>query len=152
MKSPLFRFVIAAFLALVPALSLSAQIGATESLDSYLSRTYAGGFGSASVAVSVVSHGKIVFWNGYGVATQQGLHADAPTRFLLASVTKQITAMAVMMLKESRRFRYDAAVSDFFPEFKGFAQGATIRQLLQHTAGFPIYYEICDQGKPMHNE
>jgi CubicO group peptidase (beta-lactamase class C family) len=94
------------------------QSDPAESMDGYLSRLYSSPFGKPSVAVSVVSHGQIVFENGYGVAAPSGLRADSHTRFLLASVAKQITAMAVMMLKESGRFQYDTPVADFFPEFR----------------------------------
>src|SRR5688572_14541678 len=109
----------------------SAQSDPNESLDAYLARTYTA---IPGVGVSVVDHGAIVFEKGYGYANREtGARADAHTRFLLASVTKQITAMAVMMLKEAGRFTYETPVVDFYPEFSGFAKGAMIRHLLQHT-------------------
>jgi CubicO group peptidase (beta-lactamase class C family) len=126
-----------------------AQSNPNESLDAYLSRTYTA---TPGVAVSVVSRGEIVFEKGYGLADRAaGTRVDTHTRFLLASVTKQITGMAVMMLKESGRFTYETPLVNFFPEFGGFAKDATIRQLLQHTAGFPLYYELCEAGSPVTN-
>jgi CubicO group peptidase (beta-lactamase class C family) len=105
-----------------------------------------------AAAVSVIHRGSIVFEGGYGYADAEKKTAiDVNTRFELASVTKQITAMAVMMEKEAGRFQYDTPVSDFFPEFRSFAQGATIRNLLQHTAGFPDYSELCPGSGPAHN-
>lgn len=132
------------FLAVSSCGRSSAQSNPEESLDAYLTRTYSA---MPGVAVAVLNQGEIVFEKGYGIADKEtGARADAHTRFLLASVTKQITAMAVMMLKEAGRFSYETPVVDFFPEFSGFAKGATIRHLLQHTAGFPPYDEICGTG------
>jgi CubicO group peptidase (beta-lactamase class C family) len=127
----------------------NAQSDPSESLDAYLSRGYTA---MPGVAVSVVDNGRVVFEKGYGFANREsGARADAHTRFLLASVAKQITAMAVMMLKEEGRFSYETSVVDSFPEFSGFAKGVSIRHLLQHTAGFPPYYQLCDAGKPAFN-
>jgi CubicO group peptidase (beta-lactamase class C family) len=126
---------------LVSALCATLGAAQTETLDAYLKKTFTSIPGAA---VSVIHRGSIVFEGAYGYADAERKTAiDVNTRFELASVTKQITAMAVMMEKEAGRFQYDAPVSDFFPEFRSFAQGATIRNLLQHTAGFPDYSELC---------
>jgi CubicO group peptidase (beta-lactamase class C family) len=146
------RYTIAVLMLSLAALSCGssrAQSNPNESLDAYLARTYTA---IPGVAVSVVSRGEIVFEKGYGVADRTtGTHVDPHTRFLLASVTKQLTGMAVMMLKEEGRFTYETPVVNFFPEFNGFAKDVTIRQLLQHTAGFPLYYELCEAGRPVTN-
>jgi CubicO group peptidase (beta-lactamase class C family) len=142
LKPPRHRFscgfVVLCFLSFLCATRSAAQ---TETLDSYLRKTFTSIPGAA---VSVIHRGSIVFEGGYGYADAEKKTAiDANTFFELASVTKQITAMAVMMEKEAGRFQYDTPVADFFPEFRSFAQGATIRNLLQHTAGFPDYFELC---------
>jgi CubicO group peptidase (beta-lactamase class C family) len=127
-----------------------AQVEAqTGTLDSYLKETFTAIPGAA---VSVIHGGQIVFEGGYGHAdAERKTPIDANTRFELASVTKQLTAMAVMIQKEAGRFGYDSPLTEFFPEFQEFAKGATIRNLLQHTAGFPDYSELCVQG-PSRND
>jgi CubicO group peptidase (beta-lactamase class C family) len=125
-------------------------VAQTETLADYLTRTFPSIPGAA---VSVTRQGQIVFEGGYGYGdAEKKSRIDSNTRFELASVTKQITAMAVMMQKEAGKFQYDSPVTDFFPEFRGFAEGATIRNLLQHTAGFPDYSELCGSRGPARND
>lgn len=139
-----------AFYGLLLTLWAAQSVAQTQTLDDYLKRMFATIPGAA---VSVVQGGKIVFEGGYGYAdAARKTLIDPKTRFELASVTKQITAMAVMMEKEAGRFQYDSPVTDFFPEFRGFAQGVTIRNLLQHTAGFPDYSELCRGPGPARND
>src|SRR5207248_516295 len=82
----------------------------------------------------------VAYQKGYGMASlteQKPITAD--TSFLLASVTKQFTAMAIMMLCEQGKLTYDDTVASFFPEFPAYAGKITVRHLLNHTAGFPEY-------------
>jgi len=129
----------------------SAQnIAQEQTLDSYLKQNFASIPGAA---VAVTYLGKIVFEGGYGYAdAEKKTLIDSNTRFELASVTKQITAMAVMMQKEAGKFQYDSKVTQFFPEFSGFAEGLTVRNLLQHTGGFPDYSELCRGQGPARND
>lgn len=98
----------------------------------------------------VARHGKIVCYEKYGL-----MDVDKPMQFnaifRLASMTKPITSVAVMMLYEQGHFKLDDAVSKYIPEFKdlkvfssldkdGFHLEAptrpmTIRDLLMHTSG-----------------
>jgi len=62
--------------------------------------------------------------------------------FELASVSKQFTAMIIMMLKEKGLLNYDDSVSKYLQiPYKGM----TIRNLLTHTSGLPDYQEIMDK-------
>ena len=58
--------------------------------------------------------------------------------FLIASITKPIVAMGVMLLIERGQLTLNDRVTDFLPEFgKGGKYGTTIRHLLTHTSGLP---------------
>lgn len=87
------------------------------------------------VAILVIQDGRIVHHKGYGLArldTKEPIGPD--TAFDLASMSKQFTAMAVMILAERGKLNYDDALSKFFPDFPN-AQKVTIRNLLTHTSG-----------------
>ncbi len=86
------------------------------------------------VAVMVVRRGAILFESGYG-----NLPADRAVR--LGSSTKPVSATAVMTLVNAGRLRLDDRLGDLLPEFQGTpAAGATVRQLLSHSAGMPSRY------------
>jgi CubicO group peptidase (beta-lactamase class C family) len=96
--------------------------------------------GAPGAAVVVVRDGKIVHRKGYGLAdleTRAPVRADTP--FYLASVSKQFTAMAIMLLAEQGKLSYDDPLQKFFPDFPAFGNGITLRHLLYHTSGIPDY-------------
>ncbi|WP_081604586.1 serine hydrolase domain-containing protein [Nafulsella turpanensis] len=62
--------------------------------------------------------------------------------FQLASVSKQFTAMAIMILKEQGKLSYDDSVQQYIPDFP--YEGITIRQLLNHRAGLSEYTYFSD--------
>jgi CubicO group peptidase (beta-lactamase class C family) len=99
-------------------------------------------------AVIVIQDGKVALERGYGLANLETRKPITPdTAFLLASVTKQFTAMAIMILAERRELKYDDPLGKFFPEFLPFARDVTVRMLLNHTAGFPEYDKLFwDRG------
>jgi N-acyl-D-amino-acid deacylase len=96
-------------------------------------------------ALAVARQGRLVLAHGYGLADvdkQQPVEPDA--LFRIASLSKPITAAAVLVLLEQGRLDLDAKVLDLLGEIKPL-QGEsinpqfreiTIRQLLQHTGGF----------------
>jgi len=98
-------------------------------------------------SVMVIHHGKPVFAKGYGLAN---LDTKTPcttnTNFRLASVTKQFTAMAVMMLVERKQLTLDEPLGAFFPEFPAYGKSITVRQLLTHTSGLVDYEAAIPDG------
>jgi CubicO group peptidase (beta-lactamase class C family) len=95
------------------------------------------------LAALVRQGGKTVFARGYGVRDLPSrARIDPATTFRLASMTKQFTAMAVMLLVRDGRLRYDTALTDVFPSFPAYGQGITIRHLLTHTSGLPDYEDL----------
>jgi CubicO group peptidase (beta-lactamase class C family) len=95
------------------------------------------------MAVALVHDGRIEYRKNLGFAD---LDRRAPitsnTQFLLASVTKQFTAMAVMILMEQRKLALDDPLAKFCPEFPAYARTITIRHLLNHTAGLTQYQQL----------
>src|SRR5689334_7227014 len=74
-------------------------------------------------AVIVIKRGKAVLKKGGGLADMQTRKPITPdTAFLLGSLTKQFTAMAIMILRERGKLGYDDPLSKFFPEFPSYAQ------------------------------
>lgn len=105
--------------------------------------------GTPGAAILVIQEGRIVLKKGYGLANLESQKPIEPdTAFLLGSVTKQFTAMAVMMLAERGKLKYDDPLSKFFPEFPAYARKLTVSHLLHHTAGFPEYEDLfLESGK-----
>jgi CubicO group peptidase (beta-lactamase class C family) len=94
--------------------------------------------------ILIAEKGRVVFQQGYGVATSEtSQRIDGNTMFELASVTKQFTALGVVMLKERGKLSYDDRVTQFFPTLTGL-EGVTIRHLLSHTSGVPDYLRKQD--------
>ncbi|MEJ8756845.1 serine hydrolase domain-containing protein [Pontibacter sp. H259] len=72
------------------------------------------------------------------------------TAFQLASVSKQFTAMAIMMLQEEGELQYDDSVQQYLPGFP--YKGITIRQLLNHRSGLANYTYFSDKLWPDRNK
>jgi CubicO group peptidase (beta-lactamase class C family) len=97
-------------------------------------------------AVLVIKDGQSVFRKGYGVADLRTLQKIGPeTNFRLASLTKQFTAMAVMLLVHDGKLHYDDRLTDVFPDFPAYGKAITIRQLLNHTSGLAAYEDVMEK-------
>ena len=91
--------------------------------------------------VLVVERGRIVHKATYGYADlERRVPLSVDATFRLDSVSKQFTAMAIMLLKEEGRLAYDDPISRHVPELSAYP-GVTIRHLLTHTGGLPEYYD-----------
>lgn len=98
-------------------------------------------------SVMVTYRGKQVFAKGYGLADlETRIPCATNTNFRLASVTKQFTAMAVLMLAERGKLSLDEPLTDFFPEFPAGGARITVRHLLTHTSGLLDYEDEIPKG------
>lgn len=107
-------------------------------------------------AVSVSKNGEPVLVKSYGLANlETGEPVQSVTNFRLASVTKQFTAMCIMILKEKGRLSYDNSLRDLLPELPQYTESITIRQMLQHTSGIRDYDDFIPadyQGQLVDND
>jgi CubicO group peptidase (beta-lactamase class C family) len=87
-------------------------------------------------AVSVIQDGRLLLEKGFGLAD---LEYDVPitpgTIFHVASVSKQFTAMAVVLLEQDGKLSIDDDVRKYLPELPDYGHPIKIRNLLQHTSG-----------------
>ena len=98
-------------------------------------------------SVLVVKDGTVVVRRSYGHADlEAGIAATPRTNYRLASVTKQFTALAILILSERGKLSLDDPISRFFPEFPSYGAGITVRQLLTHTSGLPDYEDFMPEG------
>ena len=133
-------------LSLLAAISASAQVSSTQidTICAALNSSNAPG-----AAVIVIRNGPPIFRRGYGVTDLRTLHPiDASTNFRLASVTKQFTATAIMLLVHDGKLHYDDHLTDFFPDFPAYGKAITVRNLLNHTSGLPDYEDILTAQYP----
>jgi CubicO group peptidase (beta-lactamase class C family) len=97
-----------------------------------------------SGVVLVADKGTPLFFKSFGY-TDYNLQTrlDTGALFELASVSKQFTAMTIMMLKEKGKLNFDDSLKNFIPQLP--YTGITIRHLLNNTSGLPDYQAIMDQ-------
>ena len=100
-------------------------------------------------AVLVAQDGRTIYIGARGVADLQSMRPiDGRTNFRLASVSKQFTAAAVMLLVRDGKLRYEDRLTDIFPDFPAYGSGITVRHLLQHTSGLPDYEGLMPAADP----
>jgi CubicO group peptidase (beta-lactamase class C family) len=99
-------------------------------------------------SVVVISDGHVVVRRAYGMADLERRVAATPeTDYRLASVSKPFTAMAVMLLAQDGKLRYDQPVRDLLPELPAAARSVTVRHLLNHTAGLLDYEDLIPESR-----
>jgi len=96
--------------------------------------------GIPGVSVAIASGGTLRFAAGYGQSdVENGVPAKAVTVYRLASVSKPITAAAVLKLAEDGKLDLDAPIQRYVPAFPEKAFPVTARQLLGHLGGIRHY-------------
>lgn len=94
-------------------------------------------------ALLIIKDGKPLLKKCYGMAdVERQIPVTEQTNFRLASVTKQFTAMCIMMLVERGKLSYDQPLTEIFPNFPCYGKTITIRHLLNHTSGLFDYESL----------
>jgi CubicO group peptidase (beta-lactamase class C family) len=98
-----------------------------------------------SGAVLVATNGNVVFAQGYGLANREHDIANTTnTIFRLGSVTKQFTAMSILMLQEDHKLNVTDLISQYVEGSPEAWRAITIHHLLTHAAGIPNFTEFSD--------
>ncbi|MCX6048766.1 MAG: serine hydrolase [Chloroflexi bacterium] len=93
--------------------------------------------------VAVVKAGEVIHRQGYGLANLEwGIPIQPDTVFRLASITKQFTATAIMILQEQGKLHVNDPLTKFLPNYPTSGHEITVHQLLTHTSGIKSYTSI----------
>ena len=113
----------------------AATDSAARAVDAYLQRAVPFGF-SGSVLLAVGDEVRLA--RGYGVADRESKRPNrSDTVFRLGSVTKPVTAAALLVLADQGRVRLDDRLGERLTGVQGTHANITVEQLLSHTAGLP---------------
>jgi D-alanyl-D-alanine carboxypeptidase len=150
---PSLRTVFAAVLlvAASPAAAQQLTVDQAQKVDAIVADALSS-TGAPSASIAVVQGGKIVYAKAYG---DQGPNIKGPSadaKYQIASISKQFTAAAILLLQNEGRLSLDDKVSKWVPDVTD-ADKITIRQLLSHTAGIQDYwpqdYRFLAMEKPV---
>lgn len=113
-------------------------------IDEFMTYCYNNGLFNGTVLVA--ENGNVIYKKAFGFSnfeTKEPLQTHS--RFHLASFTKQFTTMAIMILKQQGKLKYDDKLSTYFPELAPYANQVTIEHLMTHTSGIRHFrLEACE--------
>lgn len=144
---PLLTSIMIAGMTLFPA-SAFAESAAEDAIDALVDPVIEQD--TPGMAVLVMKDGEVILMKGYGVKNIESEEpVDENTIFDLASVSKEMTAMAAMLLISEDKLSEDQPVSDILPEFAKSpikVRPITVEDLIHHKSGLVDY--IGDENSP----
>jgi D-alanyl-D-alanine carboxypeptidase len=91
------------------------------------------------LSVAVARNGKIIFAQGFG-------HSRADTVYHIDSVTKNVTAAAILRLADEGKLRLDDSIAEYVPDLPPLYRDIVIRELLNHTSGIKDFTQLPQWG------
>jgi CubicO group peptidase (beta-lactamase class C family) len=125
-------------LILFPIISCSNEISIEKKIDAIFDE-----FNSTTtpgVSVTVIKDSNEIYKKGIGLADLDTKVIIEPnTNFRLASITKQFTALSIILLENDGKLSFNDRISKFFPELPKYSDKISIKNILQHTSGLLDY-------------
>src|SRR5205814_107600 len=101
---------------------------------------------SPGCALGVYEDGKILYARGYGMASLEHGVALSPRSVLdVGSISKQFTAMSILMLQKEGKLSLDDPIRKYIPEMPAYADKITLRRALSQTSGLRDLYVMMAQ-------
>ncbi len=96
-------------------------------------------------AVIAVKDGQVVFRKGYGMANMElGVTIEPDMIFRIGSITKQFTAVSILMLMEQGKLSLSDEITKFLPDYPTQGHKITVEHLLTHTSGIKSYTGMAE--------
>ena len=108
-------------------------------------------YGEFNGAALVSEKGNVIFKQGFGLASLAWeIPNERDTKFRLASITKQFTAMLILQLVSENKLALDVPITTYLPDYpKTIGDKINIHHLLTHTSGLPNYTSFSNYGEMM---
>jgi CubicO group peptidase (beta-lactamase class C family) len=142
-KASFFLLIVLPFIAGIKseAQTLSSKTEISDKANLYL--TTLTNLNRFSGTVLIARDGNIIINRGYGFANlEHKVLNDTNTIYSLKSVTKQFTAMAILMLQEEKKLNVKDSICKYLTDCPAIWKGITIHQLLSHSSGIPEYADF----------
>ena len=98
---------------------------------------------SPGCALAVMKDGRVVYKRGYGMADlDHDVTITPATVFHVASISKQFTAAAILLLEQDGKLSVDDDVRKYIPELPDFGERITLRHLIHHTSGLRDQWDL----------
>ena len=120
------------------------KLDVTAKVAAYLAAMAELGRFSGSVLISVGR--EVLLCDGYGMADREHAVPNiSQTKFRIGSISKQFTAMAILLLEQQGKLTVNDFISLHLPDAPNTWSGVKIRHLLNHSSGIPSLTEFVDQ-------
>jgi len=149
------RYILFSFIILFLAIQYKPVFASPEDnfqkkIDSYVRTAVDAGF---SGAVLVAKGGKVILHSGYGLADRgKNIPVRKETVFDIGSITKRFTKAAILKLEEQGKLKRSDTLNKFFDNVPEDKAGITVKQALEHTAGFHEYHDTTGDFEEMDRE
>jgi CubicO group peptidase (beta-lactamase class C family) len=95
---------------------------------------------SPGCSLGIVREGRLIYEHGYGMANlEHGIPITPETVFRIASVSKQFTAMSLLLLEQDGALSLDDDIRKYLPDMPDYGRPISIRHLIQHSSGIRDY-------------
>ena len=132
-----FKKSVALLLFLVFTISASAQT-LEQNIDDIINESYQNN--EPGLALLVAKNGKTIYKKAFGKANLElDVNMKPENVFELASITKQFTAVAILMLEEQGKLKVEDDITKYIPDYPTKGKNITIHHLLNHTSGIKSY-------------
>ena len=146
-QQPIIIVKLLAFLIFIPHVHSNGQ---TASPEIQVDQLFAGWNNSEipGASIAIIKDGEIIYKKAYGLANLEYHISNSPaTVFQIASVSKQVTAFAILLLESQGKLSLNDDIRKFLPELPDYGKVLTLKQLLNHTSGLrDVYDMLCMAG------
>lgn len=137
--------ILASAFALAAAPSSDGGVRSADSIGPNVDRVFAGlnRPDAPGCAVGIFQAGQILYARGYGSANlDEGIALTAKTAFNAASIAKQFTATAIILLAQDGKLTLEQNVRKYVPELPNYGHPIALRNLLNHTSEIRDVHEL----------
>jgi len=100
---------------------------------------------SPGCALGIVKDGQLIYKHGYGMANlDHSIPISPKSVFDIGSISKQFTAMSILLLAKQGKLSLDNEIQKYLPEVPRYQSPITIRHLIHHTSGIRNYIELLE--------